>query len=126
MKDQKYGRIINTGSSSGLYGNFGQANYSAAKAGLHGFTQALAKEGGKYNILTNTIAPVAASRMTESVMPAHFLEKLKPKYVVPLGKIKVLFEVAYLCHESCTENGSIFEVAAGYIAKLRWQRNHGV
>lgn len=85
MKDQKFGRVINTGSSSGLYGNFGQVNYSAAKAGLHGFTQALAKEGEKYNIFVNTIAPVAASRMTETVMPAHFLDKLKPKYVVPLG-----------------------------------------
>lgn len=85
MKDNKFGRIINTGSSSGIYGNFGQVNYAAAKSGLHGFTQALAQEGQKYNIFTNTIAPVAASRMTETVMPQHMLENLKPDYIVPLG-----------------------------------------
>jgi len=95
-----------------LYGSFGQANYSAAKLGIHGFTQTLAKEGEKKNIFTNTICPVAASRMTETVMPAEVLEKLDPKYIVPL--------VAYLAHDSCQENGSLFEVAGGFIGKLRW------
>lgn len=77
----------------------------------------LAREGEKRNIRVNSIAPVAASRMTETVLPPDLLVALKPEYVVPL--------VAYLCHESCEENGSIFEVGAGYIAKLRWQRTEG-
>ena len=109
--------MINTSSGSGLYGSFGQANYAAAKLGIHGFTQTCAKEGEKYNIRVNSIAPVAASRMTETVLPPQALEMLKTEYVVPL--------VAYLAHESCEETGSIFEVAAGYCAKLRWQRSQG-
>lgn len=112
MKKQGFGRIVNTSSSSGLYGSFGQANYAAAKLGIHGFTMTLAKEGEKYNIRANSIAPVAASRMTETVLPPQALEMLKTEYVVPL--------VAYLAHDSCEETGSIFEVAAGYCAKLRW------
>jgi NAD(P)-dependent dehydrogenase (short-subunit alcohol dehydrogenase family) len=64
MREQGYGRIINTTSSSGLFGSFGQVNYSAAKLALHGFTLALAKEGSKRNVLVNSIAPLAASRMT--------------------------------------------------------------
>lgn len=103
---------MNTSSAAGLYGNFGQANYSAAKLGIHGFTQTLAKEGEKKNIRVNTIAPLAASRMTESVMPKEVLDSLKTEYIIPV--------VAYLAHESCEETGSIFEVAAGYVAKLRW------
>jgi hypothetical protein len=71
-----------------------------------------AKEGEKYNIRSNSVAPVAASRMTETVLPPSALEMLKAEYVVPL--------VAYLSHEDCEENGSIFETAAGYAAKLRW------
>jgi len=93
MREQNYGRIINTGSAAGLFGSFGQVNYAAAKLGLHGFTQALAKEGEKKNIFTNTICPLAASRMTETVFPAEVLEKLNPKYIIPL--------IAYLCHDSC-------------------------
>lgn len=73
MREQQFGRIINTGSSSGIYGSFGQVNYSAAKLGIHGMTQALAKEGEKRNIFVNTIAPVAASRMTETVLPPQVL-----------------------------------------------------
>lgn len=64
MRKQRYGRIINTSSASGLYGNFGQSNYAAAKMALVGFTKTLAKEGAKYNIISNTLAPAAASRMT--------------------------------------------------------------
>ncbi len=118
MREKNYGRIINTGSSSGLYGSFGQVNYSTAKMGMHGFTQSLAKEGEKRNIKVNTICPLAGTRMTETVMPKEVLEVLKPDFVAPF--------VAYLCHDTCAESGSLFEVGAGYIAKQRWQRSDGV
>jgi 3-hydroxyacyl-CoA dehydrogenase/3a,7a,12a-trihydroxy-5b-cholest-24-enoyl-CoA hydratase len=118
MREKGYGRIINTGSSSGLYGSFGQANYATAKLGIHGFTQSLAKEGDKKNIRVNTVCPFAGTRMTETVLPKEVVDKIKPDYVAPL--------VAFLCHESCNENGSLFEVGAGYIGKLRWQRTKGV
>jgi NAD(P)-dependent dehydrogenase (short-subunit alcohol dehydrogenase family) len=112
MREKGFGRVINTGSSSGLYGSFGQVNYSAAKMAMHGLSQSLAKEGEKRNIRVNTICPLAASRMTETVLPKEVLENIKPEYVAPL--------IAYLCHESCEETGSLFEVGAGYVAKLRW------
>ncbi|KAF2098846.1 peroxisomal hydratase-dehydrogenase-epimerase [Rhizodiscina lignyota] len=118
FRKQKYGRVINTASASGLFGSFGQANYSAAKLALVGFTETLAKEGVKYNILCNVIAPVAASRMTQTVMPPEVLNNLKPEWVVPL--------VAVLTHESNTETGSIFEVGGGHIAKFRWERAKGL
>lgn len=100
MREQGFGRVINTSSAAGLFGSFGQVNYSAAKLALHGFTQALAKEGEKRNIRVNTIAPLAASRMLETVMPPDVLKLVNPSLVVPL--------VAYLAHDSCTENGSVF------------------
>jgi len=117
MREQGYGRIIMTASGSGVYGNFGQANYSAAKLALYGFANSLALEGEKKNIHVNTIAPVAASRMTESLMPEDLLKVLKPEYVAPL--------VAYLCHESCQENGGLFELGGGWYSKLRWERTVG-
>ncbi|KAG0052280.1 hypothetical protein BGZ83_002786 [Gryganskiella cystojenkinii] len=117
FKQQKFGRIINTTSAAGIYGNFGQANYSAAKLALVGLTQTLALEGKKDNIYSNVIAPMAASRMTETVLPPDMLASLKPEMVTPL--------VEYLCHENSTENGSIFEVGAGYVGKLRWERTGG-
>ncbi|KAL1856791.1 bifunctional hydroxyacyl-CoA dehydrogenase/enoyl-CoA hydratase fox2 [Paecilomyces lecythidis] len=118
FRKQKYGRIINTASAAGLFGNFGQTNYSAAKLGQVGFTETLAKEGAKYNILVNVIAPIAASRMTETILPPEVLENLKPDWVVPL--------VAALVHSSNTsETGGIFEVGGGHIAKLRWERSKG-
>jgi len=118
MREKGYGRIIMTASAAGLYGNFGQTNYSAVKLGLLGFAKALAQEGEKRNILVNTIAPVAGSRMTETVLPPDLVKALKPEYVAPL--------VAFLCHENSTENGQIFEVGAGWVAKLRWQRTQGI
>ncbi|KAF2733006.1 multifunctional beta-oxidation protein-like protein [Polyplosphaeria fusca] len=116
-RKQKYGRLISTASVAGLFGSFGQTNYSAAKLALVGFTETLAKEGFKYNILCNVIAPIAASRMTETVMPPDVLEHLHPKWVVPL--------VGVLTHKSSTETGSIYEVGGGHIAKLRWERAKG-
>ncbi|POR32282.1 Peroxisomal hydratase-dehydrogenase-epimerase, partial [Tolypocladium paradoxum] len=119
FRKQKYGRVINTASAAGLFGSFGQTNYSAAKLAMVGFTETLAKEGAKYNILCNVIAPIAASRMTETVMPPDVLENLKPDWVVPL--------VAVLVHKSNTaETGGIFEVGGGHVAKLRWERSGGL
>lgn len=117
FKKQKYGRVINTTSAAGLFGNFGQTNYSAAKLAQVGFTETLAKEGLKYNILCNVIAPIAASRMTDTIMPPEVLDKLRPEWVVPL--------VAVLVHSSNSETGSIFEAGGGHIAKLRWERAKG-
>lgn len=81
MKENQYGRIMMTSSSSGMYGNFGQTNYGAAKAGLSGFMRTLCLEGGKYNIRVNTLLPVAATRMTENLMPPEVLAKLEPTSV---------------------------------------------
>ncbi|WP_225784773.1 SDR family oxidoreductase [Xenophilus sp. Marseille-Q4582] len=83
MNEQKYGRIVMTTSSSGLYGNFGQSNYGAAKLALVGLMQTLSLEGAKNNIHVNCLAPTAATRMTEGLMPAEVLAALKPEAVVP-------------------------------------------
>jgi NAD(P)-dependent dehydrogenase (short-subunit alcohol dehydrogenase family) len=83
MREQGYGRILMTTSATGLYGNFGQTNYGAAKAALVGFMNSLAIEGTKNNVRVNTIAPAAATRMTEDIMPAEILAKMGPETVVP-------------------------------------------
>ena len=117
MREQKFGRIIFTASAAGIYGNFGQANYAMAKLGLVGLSNTLAIEGRKNNVLVNTIAPIAGSRMTETVMPKEMIEALKPEYVSAL--------VARLCHESSEESGGLFEVGGGFYSKLRWERSAG-
>lgn len=117
MLEQKYGRIVNVSSPAGLYGSFGQVNYSMAKSGMLGFTKALSREGQKYNIFSNVIAPIAATRMTETVFSKDILDMLKVDYIVPL--------VAFLSHENCKETGSVFEIGGGWISKLRWQRTEG-
>ncbi len=118
LREAGYGRVVFTSSAAGLYGNFGQANYSMAKLGLVGLTRTLALEGAKKNILVNVVAPIAGSRLTETILPKEVTEALKPEYVSPL--------VALLCHEGCEENGGVFEVGGGFMAKLRWQRTEGV
>ncbi len=117
MRDQGYGRIIFTSSAAGIYGNFGQANYGAAKLGLVGFANTLAVEGAKKNIRVNTIAPLAGSRLTETVMPKEVVDALKPEYVSPV--------VLYLGHEDCKDTGGLFEVGGGFVSKLRWERTKG-
>lgn len=117
LKQQGYGRIINTASPAGLFGNFGQANYSLAKSALIGLGETWAKEGHKYNIKANIIGPLARSRMTEEILPKDILEKLGPEKVVPL--------VLYLTHDSCQSTGAIYEVAAGFYGQIRWERSSG-
>ncbi len=118
LREQGYGRVINTTSGSGLYGNFGQSNYSAAKLGQVGLTRTLAHEGAKYGINANVIAPIAKSRMTEDVMPEQLLERLEPEYVSPL--------VGYLASETCQDTGRIYSVGGGYIARVAILEGEGV
>lgn len=117
MLEQGYGRIINTASAAGIYGNFGQANYAFAKRGLIGFTNTLAIEGARKGIKANVIAPVAGSRLTETILPREVTEALKPEFVTPL--------VIRLCSQESEETGSLFEVGAGWVSKLRWERSQG-
>jgi NAD(P)-dependent dehydrogenase (short-subunit alcohol dehydrogenase family) len=109
MREQGYGRIISTSSAAGIFGNFGQTNYGAAKMGLVGFTRVLAVEGAKYNIKANAIAPLALTRMTETIMGA-LGDKLDPGLVSPL--------VAYLAHEDCPVSGQTFSVGGGRVAHV--------
>jgi NAD(P)-dependent dehydrogenase (short-subunit alcohol dehydrogenase family) len=110
LKAQGYGRVVNTTSPAGLFGNFGQANYAAAKMGLVGFTRTLAIEGRKAGITANVIAPLAASRMTETILPPAALAKLDPAEVSPL--------VVYLASEACTHTGGIFTAGGGYVGRV--------
>ncbi|KAI0064752.1 peroxisomal hydratase-dehydrogenase-epimerase [Artomyces pyxidatus] len=119
FRKQKFGRIINTASAAGLFGNFGQANYSAAKMGLTAFTRTLALEGAKYNIRSTAIAPIAASAMTATVMPPEMLAHFQPEFVAPLV-------VAVTHPDGPDANGKIFVLGAGYVAEIRWERSKGV
>ncbi len=117
MREQGYGRVIFTSSTSGIYGNFGQSNYGMAKLGLYGLTRTLALEGRKSNILVNAIAPTGATRMTEGLIPPQIFEQLKPELVSPL--------VVYLASERCQETAGLFEVGGGWMGKVRWERSRG-
>jgi NAD(P)-dependent dehydrogenase (short-subunit alcohol dehydrogenase family) len=109
MREQRYGRVICTSSAAGIFGNFGQANYGAAKMGLVGFTRVLAVEGAKYNIMVNAIAPLALTRMTESLL-SGLGDKLDPGLISPL--------VTYLSSDACDATGRIFSVGGGRVAEV--------
>ncbi len=117
LREQNYGRVIFTSSTSGIYGNFGQSNYAMAKLGLYGLTRTLALEGRKNNILVNAIAPTGGTRMTEGLIPASVFERLKPELVSPL--------VVYLGSEQCQDSAGLYEVGGGWVGKLRWERSLG-
>jgi NAD(P)-dependent dehydrogenase (short-subunit alcohol dehydrogenase family) len=109
MREQGYGRIVSTSSAAGIFGNFGQTNYGAAKMGLVGFTRVLAVEGARFNIKANAIAPLALTRMTEDLI-GPLAARLDPSLVSPL--------VAYLTHEDCEASGEVFSVGGGRVANV--------
>ena len=110
MKENNYGRIVNVASPSGLFGNFGQTNYGAAKMGIVGLTNVLAIEGAKYNIKVNVIAPTAYTRMTEALLPEDVGKLFSAELVTPM--------VTYLASEACEPTHEIFGVAAGRFARI--------
>jgi len=118
MRAKAYGRVVVTSSNSGIYGNFGQANYGGAKLAVVGFMNALRLEGQKYNVLVNALAPVAGTRMTESLMTPEMLARLDPAFVSPM--------VAYLCSEQCQRTGDIWSAGAGYFARIEYREAPGV
>ncbi len=109
MREQGYGRVVSTSSAAGIFGNFGQTNYGAAKMGLVGFTRVLAVEGARHNIKANAIAPLALTRMTEDIM-GPMASKVAPDLVSPV--------VAWLAHEDCPVSGEIYSVAGGRVARV--------
>jgi len=118
MKEKGYGRIVMTTSASGLYGNFGQTNYSAAKLAVVGFMNSLKLEGLKYNILVNAVAPLALTRLGAGVFPEDLAPQLKAEFVTPL--------VAYLCSEQCVTTGDIISAAAGSYRKVQIVESRGI
>lgn len=109
MRENRYGRIILTTSAAGLYGNFGQTNYSAAKMALVGLMSTLKLESEKHGIKVNAVAPVATTRLTEDILPPDLQEKLKPEFVAPL--------ILYLCSEQCPVSGGIYNAGMGYYSR---------
>jgi NAD(P)-dependent dehydrogenase (short-subunit alcohol dehydrogenase family) len=105
FRQQSYGRVVLTTSSSGIYGQFGQANYGAAKTAMLGLMNVLKQEGAKYNVHVNTVAPVAGTRLTATVMPQEMVDRLKPDHVVPA--------VVYMVSNECPDSGFVIEAGAG-------------
>lgn len=117
FREQSFGRVVVATSTSGLFGNFGQANYGAAKLGLVGMINTLAQEGAKYNIKTNAIAPIAATRMTQDILPPEVFAKLTPEFVAPV--------VAYLCTEEVDDTAAVFIVGGGKVQRVALFGNEG-
>jgi NAD(P)-dependent dehydrogenase (short-subunit alcohol dehydrogenase family) len=109
LREQAYGRVVSTSSAAGIFGNFGQTNYGAAKMGIVGLTRVWAQEGAKYNIKANAIAPVARTRMTEDLL-GPLVEKLEPALVSPV--------VAYLASEDCPVTGEVYSVGGGRVSRV--------
>ena len=118
MKEQAYGRIVSTASAAGLYGNFGQTNYGAAKMGIAGMMNSVAQEGARYNIKANTIVPTAGTRLTFTVMPEDVIGKVKPEFVAPA--------VAWLCSEECNETARMISAGGGYFSRAAVVEGPGV
>lgn len=118
FQKQKFGRIVTTCSQVGIYGNFGQTNYSTAKAAITGLTRTLAIEGAKFNIIANVIAPSAGTAMTSTIWPQEMVDAFKPDFIAPV--------VGYLTSaENEDTTGSLFEILGGWAAQTRWQRAGG-
>jgi NAD(P)-dependent dehydrogenase (short-subunit alcohol dehydrogenase family) len=118
MREQAYGRIVSTASAAGLYGNFGQTNYGAAKMGIAGMMNSVAQEGARYNILANTIVPTAGTRLTFTVMPEEVIGKIKPEFVAPI--------VAWLCSEQCQESAKMYSAGGGYFSRAAVVEGPGI
>ncbi|KAH7010451.1 peroxisomal hydratase-dehydrogenase-epimerase [Ilyonectria destructans] len=119
MIKQKYGRIVNTSSTSGIYGNYGQTNYAAAKTAMLGLAASLAIEGQEHNITINSIGPSAGTQLTRTVLSEELVKARKPDFVAPL--------VLLLCSDKIPNGvtGQIFEVGCGWQGQTRWQRSSG-
>ncbi|MFI7669614.1 SDR family NAD(P)-dependent oxidoreductase [Nocardia sp. NPDC049526] len=117
FREQNHGRIVVAASTSGLFGNFGQANYGAAKLGLVGLINTLAIEGGRNNVLANAIAPLAATRMTEDIAPKEMLDKLPPAHVAGV--------VGYLMSDECTDTATVIVAGGGQVYRVQQFQNKG-
>lgn len=118
FEQQGGGRLVFISSASGLYGNFGQSNYAAAKAGMHGLARSIALEGAAANIAANVVAPFGATEMNSANFSEELKAAIKTDFVAPL--------IGYLAHPDCAENGGLFEASAGVYKKVRWQRSAGL
>jgi NAD(P)-dependent dehydrogenase (short-subunit alcohol dehydrogenase family) len=118
MRKQNYGRLVVTTSGSGTVGNFGQSNYGAAKMAVVGLINVLRLEGAKYNILCNAISPSANTRMTETLLPPHMAQYMRPEFVSPV--------VAWMCSEECNATGEIIAATAGNFARVQYFFAEGV
>ena len=117
MRENGYGRIVFTSSSSGVFGNFGQSNYGAAKMAMVGLMNTLKLEGQKYNVFSNTITPVAYTRMTENLMPEDFGKQFQPEYITPA--------VLYLASDQAP-NGAIIAAGAGVFSRILIHETMGI
>ena len=118
FREQSFGRVIVTTSTSGLYGNFGQANYGAAKLAVVGLINTLAIEGRKYSITANAVTPVATTRMTEDLFPSQIAEQFDPAYVSPA--------VVYLASEECMYSGEVILAGGGQYSRISLVRSKGM